>query len=342
MGAKGPKCRAKPESRIMKLSIVIICWNDWKVIENCLSSIFSGTKETEFEVIVSDNGSTDGSVERIRAQFPKVRIVENRANLGFSKGNNAGIREASGDYVLILNPDTIIHEGSLDRWIKFADQHPEAGAFGCKVLNPDGTFQGTARPFPTIRRALISAFGLRPLGLLGRAFLSDKYVGWNGESERDIDWQSGCCVLLRGDLLKQLGGFDEQFFYHFEEVDLCHRVWASGKSIRYTPDATITHLGGQSVGRFPVRFALETNRNCYRYFYKHFGPKGALRCRQVMVLHFRVRQMGYGLKYWWKPTETLKARLDMYRVVIEWNTLLDPIKFIEQGSEPQVSTSFAA
>lgn len=327
----------------MKLSIVIICWNDWKVIENCLSSIFNGTKETEFEVIVSDNGSTDGSVEKIRTQFPAVRIVENRSNLGFSKGNNAGIREATGDYVLILNPDTIVHPGSLDRWIRFADQHPEAGAFGCKVLNPDGTFQGTARPFPTVRRALISALGLRPLGYLGRAFLSDKYVGWNGDTEREIDWQSGCCVMVRGDLLKKIGGFDEQFFYHYEEVDVCHRVWDSGQTIRFTPEVTITHLGGQSVGRFPVRFALETNRNCYRYFYKHFGVKGARRCRQIMVLHFRIRQFGYSLLYRWKPTETLKARLDMYRVVIEWNTMVDPIKFIEQGAEPQLTqASFAS
>src|ERR1700733_9868587 len=120
----------------MKLSIVIICWNDWKVIENCLLSIFKSTHLIQFEVIVSDNGSTDGSVERIRTQFPSVRIIENRANLGFAKGNNAGIREASGEYVLILNPDTIIHDGSFDRWVVFADRNPGAGAFGCRVHNP--------------------------------------------------------------------------------------------------------------------------------------------------------------------------------------------------------------
>jgi GT2 family glycosyltransferase len=322
---------------IVKLSIVIICWNDWKVIENCLSSIFSGTKETEFEVIVSDNGSTDGSVERIRAQFPGVRIVENRANLGFAKGNNAGIREAVGEYVLILNPDTLVHEGSLDRWMKFADKHREAGAFGCRVLNPDGSYQVSARPFPTVRRNLIAALGLRILGRLGSGFVSNQYEGWNGNQEREIDWQSGCCVLLRGNLLRQLGGFDERFFYHYEEVDLCHRVWESGHRIRFTPEVTITHLGGQSVGRFPVRFALEKDRNCYRYFYKHFGAKGARRCRQVMVLHLRIRQVGYGLAYWWRPTEALKARLDMYSVVIEWNTMLDPIEFVERGTEPHIT-----
>jgi len=321
----------------MKLSIVIICWNDWKVIENCLSSIFNTTKETEFEVIVSDNGSTDGSVERIRNQFPTVRMVENRANLGFAKGNNAGIREAVGDYVLILNPDTIVHEGSFDRWMKFADQHRDAGAFGCRVLNPDGSYQQSARPFPTVRRAYIAAFGLRSLGRLGRAFLSDQYEGWKGDTEREIDWQSGCCVLFRGALLKQLGGFDERFFYHYEEVDLCHRVWAAGHSIRFTPEVTITHLGGQSVGRFPVRFALETNRNCYRYFYKYFGAKGARQCRQVMLTHFRIRQAAYVLLWWLRPSESLKRRLDMYRVITRWNAMLDPVNFVEHGDEPQVT-----
>ena len=323
----------------MKVSIVIICWNDWKVLENCLYSIFDGKTKTKFEVIVSDNGSTDGSIERIKSQFPAVRLIENGANLGFAKANNIGIQAASGHYILILNPDTIIHEGSLDRWIEFADQHPEAGAYGCKVFRSDGTYWPAARPFPTVGRMMIAALGLRVLGRLpaiGPLFASDEYEGWDGNDERDIDWQSGCCVLFRGDLLQQLGGFDEQFFYHYEEVDLCRRVWESGYPIRYAPTVTITHLGGQSVDRFPVRFALEKNRNCYRYFYKHFGPKGARRCRQILLTRFRIRQAGYGLKYWFKPSESLRRRLDMYGVVLRWNARLDPVKFIEKGIEPPI------
>lgn len=320
----------------MKLSIVIICWNDWNVLEICLRSIFESVQKTTFEVIVSDNGSTDGSLDNLKSQFHAVRIVENGANLGFAKGNNAGIREACGEYILILNPDTIMHAGSLDRLVEFADRHPEAGAFGCKVHNTDGTYQESARPFPTIRRSLIAALYLRPLALLGKTFVSDRYQGWNGDTEREIDWQSGCCVMFRGQLLKQLGGFDEQFFYHYEEVDLCHRVWKAGHSIRFTPEVSITHLGGQSVGRFPLRFALETSRNRYRYFYKHFGRKGALRCRRVLLTHLRIRQLGYKLICLLRPTNALKSRLDVYRVATNWNRLLNPIAFIEQGVEPQV------
>src|SRR5438067_5373150 len=146
-----------------KLSIVIICWNDWKVLKDCLRSIFDGTHKLDFEVLVSDNGSTDGSVELIHKNFPRVRVVENRGNLGFAKGNNAGIREVQGEYILILNPDTLCHEGSFDRWVEYADRYPKAGAFGCRVLNPDGSYQVSARPFPSLRGSFLAAVGMRRL-----------------------------------------------------------------------------------------------------------------------------------------------------------------------------------
>lgn len=319
----------------MKLSIVIICWNDLKVIKECLRSIYDTTKSIDFEVIVSDNGSKDESLAYIREHHPKVRIVENGANLGFAKGNNVGIAAATGEYILILNPDTIIHEGALDRWIPFADQHPEAGAFGCRVLNSDGSYQHPAKPFPTVRRYWLSAFCMWPLGYLSDV-LTDRYVGWSGETTRSIDWQSGCCVMLRGDVLKKLGGFDERFFYHFEEVDLCRRVWDAGFPILHCPDATITHLGGQSVGRFPIRFTLEKYRNRYRYVHKHFGMRQLRQCHRALTAWLRVRQLGYGLfaRVW--PSEALRNRLEMYRVSILWNKQLDPVRFIECGEEPNV------
>ncbi len=322
----------------MKLSIVIICWNDRKVIEDCLRSIFDGTHATEFEVIVSDNGSTDGSIELIKKQFPSVRMIENGANLGFARGNNVGIREAQGEYVLILNPDTIVGEGSLDRWIEFADAHPEAGGFGCRVFNADGTHQQSARPFHTLLREWVRALGLQPLTRLVPRF-ADTYAPWHGETERQIDWQSGCCVMFRRDLLQELHGFDEQFFYHFEEVDLCKRVWNTGHPILFTPCASIVHLGGQSVGRFPIRFAIEINRNRYRYYYKYFGRQGARRARRILLIHFKARQIGYGLLNRLRPSDSLQSRLTMYRAAIRWNRLVDPIAFVENGTEPSVDLS---
>jgi GT2 family glycosyltransferase len=332
-------CQSEKVKETMKLSIVVICWNDWKFIENCLTSIIKSTHKIEYEIIVSDNGSTDGSVERISAQFPAVRIVENGANLGFARGNNAGIREARGEYVLILNPDTIIHDGSLDHWIEFADKHLEAGAFGCRVHNPDGTYQRSARPFPTISRHFVAALGFGFIGRLRYPVLSDEYEGWKGNTEREVDWQSGCCVMLRGDLLRNLGGFDERFFYQFEEVDLCRRVWDAGYRIRFTPTVSITHLGGQSVGRFPVRFAIEVCRNGYRYFYKHYGDRGARKYRHVVLARLRIRYAWYGIQNLLRPSDVFKRRLEMYSAAIQWNQVLNPIEFVRHGAEQSAEQS---
>ena len=215
----------------MKLSIVIICWNDLKVLTECIASIRDQTHRTNYEIIVTDNGSSDGSVEYLRAHFPHVRIVENGTNLGFAKANNAGIRIAKGEYVLILNPDTLIQDRALDQLVEFAVRHPEAGAFGCRVLNPDGSFQNPARPLPTILGYMLAALYQRWLGRFSAMLASDVYPGWDGRTVKEIGFQSGCCLLVRGDLLQRLNGFDERFFFYYEEADLCQRVWKSGKSI---------------------------------------------------------------------------------------------------------------
>lgn len=321
----------------MKLSIVILCWNSREVITNCLSSIYAGTHQNELEVIVSDNGSTDGSPELIRKKFPLVRVIENGANLWFSRGNNVGIEASTGEYVLILNPDTVIHEGALDAWLEFAARHPDAGGFGCRVLNPDGSYQRSGRPFPTIWRCWVTALGLGRLGYLSDIFMSDEYVQWKGDSERLIDWHSGCCLLVRSDLLKQLGGFDSRLYYYYEDVDLCRRIWDAGYHILYTPDVTITHLGGQSTTeRFPIPLELDKYRNRYRYFYKYFGKKGVRSCRRYSLARIRVRQAWYGLLSMVQPSDRLKTRLELYRVAAQWNRRVDPIRLVEEGKEPEM------
>lgn len=234
----------------MKLSVVIICWNDRACIMDCIESVCAQTDAIDYEILVADNGSDDGSVGMIRNRFPNVRIIENGANLGFGKGNNAAIRVAQGDYTLILNPDTIIHDQALQKLVEYADSRPTAGAFGCRVLNLDGSLQLTTHPLPTIWGAFVAAVGLR--------WSSQKLVRWvrggserEWNSERPIRFQAGCCLLVRSRLLKALGGFDERFFYQLEDADLCRRIWDSGQSVLFYPGAEITHIGGKSRGAFP-------------------------------------------------------------------------------------------
>jgi GT2 family glycosyltransferase len=328
----------------MKLSIIILCWNDLKVIGDCLKSIYATTHSIEFEVIVPDNGSTDGSLEFIRKNYPQARIIENGKNLRFAKANNIGIRESQGEYVLILNPDTIIHEGTLDKIVSFANEHPEAGAFGCRVLYADGSYQGCARPFPSIRGEWITALHLNALAYLSDFFQPGIYVDWKGETERTVGWLAGCFILFRSDLLKRLGGFDEQFFYYHEDMDLCRRVWQSGYPILFTPDAAITHLGGQSTSkRFPpIAFELDGQITRYRYYYKHLGPRGASSARRAILASLLLRRIGYGFLQFIRPKEHQKARLDRMRILYQWNLQVNPVRLVEDGEEPDLGIDLPA
>jgi GT2 family glycosyltransferase len=324
----------------MKLSIVILCWNDRAVISDCLRSIYATTRRKEFEVIVSDNGSSDGSPEFIRNNYPQVQVIENNRNLRFAKANNVGIRACRGDYVLILNPDTIIHEGTLDTLLRFADQHVEAAAFGCRVLNADGSYQVSARPFASIRREWITAFYLRWLGHLSDWFLSDSYIGWAGLSTRAVDWITGCFMLIRADVLKQLGGFDEQFFYYYEDMDLCRRLRRSGHTILFTPDVRITHLKGQSTNQRlpPVAFALDSQITRYLYYYKYEGKTGVRRARSVALVSLLLRRAGYTVAQLARPMESRRRRLDLLHLLFQWHFRIDPVRLVENGEEPNLGT----
>jgi GT2 family glycosyltransferase len=321
----------------MKLSIVILCWNDRKVIGECLRSIYAETRLDSFEILVSDNGSTDGCIEFIRENYPQVQVIENGRNLRFAKANNVAIRASRGQYILILNPDTIIHDGCLDKTVAYADQHPEIGAVGCRVLNSDGSYQLSAQPFPTVFREYITALRLQWLGYLSEWFLGDSYQGWKGETERRVDWITGCFMLVRGDLLKRLGGFDEQFFYYYEDTDLSRRIWEAGPIV-YTPVGTITHLKGHSTSQRlpPLTFAVDSQVTRYLYYYKYYGKHGVRRARRVALLAFAVRRAGYGLIQLIKPTELRKRRLELLKGLFQWNYRVDPVRLVENGEEPEL------
>jgi GT2 family glycosyltransferase len=322
----------------MKLSIVILCWNDLKVIGPCLQSIYANTRSTDFEVIVSDNGSTDGSIAYIRRTFPQVQVIENGMNLRFAKGNNVAIRASRGQYVLILNPDTIIHDGTLDKMVEYAEKHPEAGAFGCRVLNADGTYQACIRPLHTVRSEWCQALFLGPLAHLSDWFQTGVYVDWKGETERTVGWLAGCFILVRGDLLQRLRGFDEQFFYYYEDTDLCRRIWECGFSILYTPHSTITHLVGQSTtSRFdPLTFRLDGEITRYLYFYKYYGAKGLRSCRRASLVGLSLRRIGYSILGLVRPSDVVQRRLALLRTVFEWHYRVDPLRLVQDGQEPDL------
>jgi len=320
----------------MKLSIVIICWNDAKVILDCISSVYAETGTIDYEIIVSDNASSDGSVATVRQHFPSVRVVENSENGGFGKGNNAGIRVAKGEYILILNPDTIIRDRALEKLVAYAECHPEAGAFGCRVLNSDGSVQVSAHPLPTLWTSLVKALGIRWVGRLWKGCCVDEYADWDGRSERQIGFQAGCCLLARGELFRELGGFDERFFHQFEDADLCRRIWESGRSVVFYPGAEIIHIGGQNRGTYSIKVELETERSKYHYFYKYFGAKGAVLVRYISIVGLSIRCVACRLLNAFRWTKGVEDRLQKFEVMLKWHWGFDPVAFIKTGDEPDV------
>lgn len=254
------------------LSISIVSWKVKDLLEECLSSIYNNQWQHSFEVFVVDNNSQDGTVEMIKEKFPQVKLIENKENLGFTITNNQAIRQSQGRYILLLNPDTIVHPNSLDLMIEFMDHHPEVGAIGPKLLNPNGTLQRSCLGFPTlgalVMRNLFVEY-LFPKNPFTRKYL---LTDWDHLSEREVDQPMGSALLVRKEVIDQVGLLDENITIFFDEVDLCYRIKSAGWKIYFYPKAEITHYGGQSIKKWKF-FQLSHHWNKSRdyYFKKHFG-----------------------------------------------------------------------
>ncbi len=248
------------------LAVVIVNYNAGDYLRRCLDSVERGAGGAAVEVVVVDNASADGSAGAARGR-PGVRLIENPNNRGLSAGWNQGIRATTAPFVLLLNPDAEIAAGDLSRLVKVAEAHPRAGVVGPLVRNPDGTVYESGRRFPSVPLAAAHAF----LGLVwpGNPFSRAYKLGrWDRSTEREVDWVSGACWLLRRAALDQVGLLDEGFFLYGEELDLCTRMRAAGWSVLFTPEVEVVHEGGVSTGRSRRRH-LQHSASIYRYFAKH-------------------------------------------------------------------------
>ncbi|MDQ2806576.1 MAG: glycosyltransferase family 2 protein [Chloroflexota bacterium] len=266
-------------------SIVIVSWNVRDLLRACLASLPAAANapaygadhrrtqdaERRTEVIVVDNGSTDGSVAMVRAEFPGVRVLAETVNHGFAHGNNLGIAASRGRLVLLLNPDTIMEPGSLVALAHYLEGHPAVGLVGPRLLNPDGSPQSSRRRFPTWGTGLIESTPLQPLlprlDLLRRYYVLDRA----DDEAQPVDWLSGACMLARRVALAQVRGFDPGYFMYSEELDLCRRLRAAGWEIGYEPAARVIHYGGQSSDQdIPARH-IRFNQAKLRYFARWHG-----------------------------------------------------------------------
>jgi hypothetical protein len=219
------------------------------------------------EVKVVDNGSTDSSVEMIKARFPLVHLLENQENVGFARANNQAIRECKGRYVLLLNPDTKLRPGALKNLVNFISAYPHAAAVAPRLLNPDGTLQPSCHPAPTLFGELWQLFHLDAFWPHGVYTMRN----WDVENPREVDVVQGACVLLRRSALDQVGLLDEDYFMYSEEVDLCLRLRRVGWSLYWVPKAEVIHYGGQSTRQVAAKMFLQLYRSKVHYFRKHHG-----------------------------------------------------------------------
>lgn len=229
------------------LSILIVSYNTREMTMDCIRSIIRETKQYTYEIIVVDNHSSDGSAEAIEAEFPQVRLFKRTDNLGFAGGNNLAAEHATGSRLLLLNPDTVVLDGALDRLLDFANRTPEARLWGGCAVFPDGSTNVTCWSDMTLWSCFCRAAGLTWLRPRSRLFNPESIHLWNPlDKEREVDVVVGCFLLIDQDLWKRLGGFNRAFFMYGDEVDLCLRARQLGARPRYSPDAKIIHYGGGS------------------------------------------------------------------------------------------------
>ena len=304
---------------MVDVSVVIVSYNTAGLLRRCLASV--GAEDCT-EVFVVDNGSTDGSRELVAAEFPAVRLLANERNVGFSRGNNQALRLASGEFVLLLNPDAELAPGALRLMADYARRHWDVGVVGPRLLYPDGQVQSSRRRFPTRGVLFVESTVLQRwvpnLGWLRRYYVADR----SADECQEVDWVVGACLLVRGEVVRQVGLFDERFFMYSEELDWCRRIRLAGWRVVYLPDAMVVHHEAKSSEQNLARRNIVFNDSKCRYAAKHFGWGWALALRAFIIMSFTYQLLEEAAKLAVGHKPALRReRLSMLRSVIAWHVL---------------------
>lgn len=256
----------------MQLSVIIVNHNVKHFLEQCLFSVIKASREFETEILVIDNQSTDGSRERLEPLFPRVRFTWNTGNEGFAKANNQALAQASGNYILFLNPDTIIPEDSLDRCFRFFADHPDAGAIGVHMIDGSGSFlKESKRAFPSPMTSLYKLSGLTALFPHSKVF-ARYYLGHLDEyQDHEVDVLAGAFMMIPRKVLDKTGGFDERFFMYGEDVDLSYRIQQAGYKNYYYAGTTIIHFKGESTKKGSLNYVRLFYKAMSLFVKKHYS-----------------------------------------------------------------------
>jgi N-acetylglucosaminyl-diphospho-decaprenol L-rhamnosyltransferase len=270
---------------MLDLSIVVVNWNTCNLLHQNLSSIFQTLTGSEFEVIVVDNASSDGSVEMVQTEFPQVRIIQNRENVGFARANNQAIRQSYGRYLFLLNSDAVLKDQASQILLGIMEKTAHAGIVGAGLYNPDGTIQADHGNLPILPVDLASLFGL------------DKIINRilpDHTTSKETGWVKGAAMMLRKEMLDQIGLLDEGFFMFSEEIDLCYRAKQAGWKVLYVPEARVIHLEAGSTGQIVER-VLRLYRGKLRYYRLHHGEISRFVLLSAMFFSSYLKFIVYGL-----------------------------------------------
>lgn len=313
MNGRDDRVRIAADRKIeMDVSIIIVNWNARDLLRACLESIYRETQGVRFEVIVVDNVSSDGSVEMLRGDFPSVRSIASDFNRGFAGGNNVGMQASTGRYLFLLNPDTVVRDNAIAEMVRFADAHPEAGVIGPRVLNPDGTLQRSCFLFPSVLNLFLSTFWLYKLSPKSR-FFGREFMSWCDMTQAcPVEVVSGCCMLVRREAYRRVGGMDEAYFMYFEETDWCYRMRDAGWKIVYTPSAEITHWGGTCTEKVKSDMMAQHTASLLLFFRKHRGRLAHILACLLQTIFFLLR-----MPFWLcRAVFSTRRRYALYRLGI--------------------------
>ncbi len=253
------------------LSIAIVTYNDGELLEKCLKSIYENTHKISFEVFVVDNASTDGTVQIVKEKFEKVKLIINKENLGFVKATNQVLKKVESRYALLLNSDTQVLNNAFDKMVAFMDNHPKVGALGCKLLNPDGTFQK-----------------------IGRKFLNFEFK--NPNTVHKVSWICGACLMVRDRILKEVGLLDENLYFYNDDLDWCRRIKKQGWQLYYFPEAEVIHYGGHASQPIKDKLLLAGYKGSYYYCQKHYGKFIAIVYKGFSIMELLIRLAIYTVR----------------------------------------------
>ncbi|MDX1379180.1 MAG: glycosyltransferase family 2 protein [Anaerolineales bacterium] len=257
------KVQERGVDQVVDMSIVLVCWNNKDYLDPCLKSLYEGGLKSSYDVVVVDNGSTDGSQQMLTEKYPEVKIIQNEGNVGLGKASNQGIEVTNGRYVLLLNNDTLVNGPALDMLVEFLDAHPEAGAAAGKLLNPDGSFQSGFAPFSTLLEEFLIVTHIGEMLWAGYPSHGDS------KEIKATGWMSSACLLVRRAALDQIGLLDESYFIYGDEADLQYRLNKEGWKVYFLPKSSIIHFGGRSMDRWKRRKMVY--RGKMMFYKKNYG-----------------------------------------------------------------------